>query len=121
MGLIHGKINPPLLPLVDLCQNQLAGDIGALVIRRRPLTAAYDGELLESIGVKIRLIRPQLTCLNSQESSEISSFLTRSSPMASISRRIISPVSHSALEPAVRYPSASLHLYCSIRFARWKE
>ena len=63
MGLIHGKINPPLLPLVDLCQNQLAGDIGALVIRRRPLTAADDGELLESIGVKIRLIRPQLTLL----------------------------------------------------------
>ena len=60
MRLIHWKIDPPFLSLVDINEHQLSLYIHILILARRTAAQIHHGELLKSLCMKICLIGPQL-------------------------------------------------------------
>ena len=60
VGLIHGVVDPPFVPLIDLHQHQLSGDVQPLVIRFCALARIDKLVGGRAVRDEIRLIRPQL-------------------------------------------------------------
>ena len=60
MCLVNRVIDPPLIALVDIYENQLSGDILPFVVRSGSLSKIHQGKFLRSIGNKRRLVSAKL-------------------------------------------------------------